>query len=137
MLSATGFELINKMKQALSGFRLNKRRAVAEEEVFVDEKNPWQSSLQRLAKEHKFHFELIEQSDELSTAVNEIAQTQSKPRPIPHSPEPSQLNAKPRASDRTIQDMKSWWKHSLTPEESSTMVSELPGSRRMMKRWFE
>jgi hypothetical protein len=123
------------LKRAVSGFRGWKKSTNTDSEVFVDAKNPWQGSLQRLAEEHKFTFEHIEQSEELATVVNDIAESQAKPQPIPEVR--MAHTAKARAGDKTIQDMKSWWKSSLTPEESSTALAEVPGRKQMLKRWFE
>jgi len=138
MFTFKGFKIVNLISKTLSHIQPKSAENNEEEELVLEKGNPWQHSLQRLADEHKFNFDHISKSEELSNFVVDLSKapnapdTQKKIDPIA----PKRVRA--RAGDRTINDMKSWWKDSLTPaNESGHFVNELPGKPRLLKRWFE
>jgi len=136
MSTFKGFKIVNLINKALS--RIQPNRAAAqhkqEEEIVLEKGNPWRQSLDRLANEHKFNFDHISQSEELSNVVADLSKEAEAHK---HAQADQPKHAKGRAGDKTINDMKSWWKDSLSTADASHSFSELPGKPRLMKRWFE
>lgn len=136
MSTFKGFKIVNLINKALSQIQPHKAAAAdePEAETVLEKGNPWQQSLNRLADEHKFNFDHISQSEELSTVVADLTKEVEAQKNAQAEPP---KRAKARANDRTINDMKSWWKDSLSTADAEHRFSELPGKPRLLKRWFE
>jgi hypothetical protein len=134
MSNLKGFKIVNLFNKALSRIQPNKAAAEPEEEIVLEKGNPWRQSLNRLANEHKFNFDHISQSEELSNVVADLTKEAEAQKNTQAEPP---KGAKPRVGDRTINDMKSWWKDSLSTADDEHRFSELPGKTRLLKRWFE
>jgi hypothetical protein len=134
MSTFKGFKIVNLINKALSRIQPNKAAAAPEEEIVLEKGNPWRQSLDRLANEHQFNFDHISQSEELSNVVADLtkeAEAQKNTQPA------SSKQAKARVGDRTINDMKLWWKDSLSTADAEHRFAELPGKAKLLKRWFE
>jgi hypothetical protein len=134
MSTFKGFKIVNVINKALSRIQPKKATVQPEEEIVLEKGNPWRQSLNRLANEHKFNFDHISQSEELSNVVADLTkETEAQKNTEPASSK----QAKARAGDRTINDMKLWWKDSLATADAEHRLAELPGNARLLKRWFK
>jgi hypothetical protein len=100
-------------------------------------RNPWQGNLERMAEERRLREADPEQGGEISHFVNNLV----KAVDTSDSPNSAEYTGKvKRQGDRTVHDLKSWWKDSVgtfDEKQSEGVYVDVPEEKRMMKRWFQ
>jgi len=152
MTTKRGLSLNRLIKNFMSKFGNNKAQAEPADDMRVECRNPWQHNLERLASvEHRYAAEPapVGKTDSLSSFVTDLAKatldaettkTEAQKLEGQKSAAPGSKRLANRLGDRTINDMKAWWRDSLSPSEGENQaggLSELPGKQQLLKRWFE
>lgn len=150
MDTKTGFSIPSLLNKVVTTFAKKQTREV-EPKITIDCRNPWQHNLERLSQ-CSFATEPTPPTPEMKEFVNNMesaaqevkvtrqglpAQSPTQAQKPSDAQEEDQRLAK-RAGDRTVQNMRAWWKDALNTEaDPHTLGKELPGKPRLMKRWFE
>ena len=151
MSTNKGFSLAGLISRFTACFKRNETKQEQQPFELNDCRNPWQHNLERLAAtQHSFVTpEKAETTDSLTSFVTDLAKKTLEMET--HKTDAQKAEAQKttqglkrverRTGDKTINDMKSWWQDSLSPDDASqhgnVNYSELPGKPRLLKRWFE
>lgn len=153
--------LLKKLATAISQIR---RSPASDELVMEVPRNPWKDTLYRLAAQRGMEEPVLEKGSVDSSGVNRfvanltrhVAEIESRqgqtaeeflfskdiPQPpdanVPPQPAPDYKSPK-RTGDKTITDLRSWWKTSIAAENADLTkidVTDRPASRQLLKHWF-
>jgi hypothetical protein len=144
-----GFSIPSLINKVVTKFAKKQTREV-EPKITIDCRNPWQHNLERLSK-CTFAAEPTARTPEMTEFVNNLESVaqevkvtrQGIPAASPTQPQKPATAAEEednrlakRAGDRTVQNMRAWWKDALN-SDSPIVNADIPGKPRLLKRWFE